>query len=261
VCATDTDDLDAKRASLACLGSSYADQIQLTPAVPAKRYLDGFGNICHVIHVPAGDITLSTDFLVRDSGRPDEVAPNAEQHSLEGLPVETLVYLLGSRYCETDLFMPLAWAQFGNVAKGWPLVQTICDYVYDHIEFGYAYAKPTRTAWQAHTEKRGVCRDFAHLAITLCRCMNIPARYCAGYLGDIGVPPAPESMDFSAWFEVFLGDRWYTFDARHSTPRIGRILMARGRDATDVAISTSFGPYVLMGFKVMTNEVRAQAAA
>src|ERR1700722_2038073 len=148
------------------------DQIQLTPAVPAKEYLDGFGNICHVLHVPTGDITLSADFLVRDSGRPDEVAPDAEQHSLERLPVETLVYLLGSRYCETDLFMPLAWAQFGNVAKGWPLVQTICDYVYDHIEFGYAHANPTRTAWQAHTEERGVCRDFAHLAIALCRCMN-----------------------------------------------------------------------------------------
>jgi transglutaminase-like putative cysteine protease len=157
--------------------------------------------------------------------------------------------------------MPLAWAQFGNVAKGWPLVQTICDYVYDHIEFGYAHANPTRTAWQAHTEERGVCRDFAHLAITLCRCMNIPARYCTGYLGDIGVPPAPEPMDFSAWFEVYLGDRWYTFDARHNAPRIGRILMARGRDATDVAISTSFGPCGLTGFKVVTDEVSAQAAA
>lgn len=127
------------------------DQIQLTPAVPSKKYLDGFGNFCHVIHVPAGNITLSADFLVRDSGRPDEVTPDAQQHSLERLPVETLVYLLGSRYCETDLFMPLAWAQFGNVAKGWPLVQAICDYVYHHIEFGYAHANPTRTAWQAHT--------------------------------------------------------------------------------------------------------------
>ena len=237
------------------------DQIQLTPAIPAKEYRDGFGNICHVIHVPGGNITLSADFLVRDSGRPDEVAPDAEQHSLERLPVETLVYLLGSRYCETDLFMPLAWAQFGNVAKGWPLVQAISDYVYDRIEFGYAHANPTRTAWQAHSEKRGVCRDFAHLAITLCRCMNIPARYCTGYLGDIGVPPAPEPMDFSAWFEVYLGDRWYTFDARHNAPRIGRILMARGRDATDVAISTSFGPCVLTGFKVVTDEVPARAAA
>ena len=185
----------------------------------------------------------------------------AAQHALEMLPVETLVYLLGSRYCETDRFTQLAWSKFGNIAKGWPLVQAICDYVHDRIEFGYAHASPTKTAWHAHEERRGVCRDFAHLAITLCRCMNIPARYCTGYLGDIGVPPDPEPMDFSAWFEVYLGDRWYTFDARHNTPRIGRILMARGRDATDVAISTSFGLCTLAGFKVTTDEVRAEMAA
>ena len=238
-----------------------SDRMQLSPAIPTNAYRDGFGNVCHVVHAPAGKITLSTEFLICDQGAPDEIAPAAAQHALEMLPVETLVYLLGSRYCETDRFTQLAWSRFGNIAKGWPLVQAICDYVHDRIEFGYAHASPTKTAWHAHEERRGVCRDFAHLAITLCRCMNIPARYCTGYLGDIGVPPDPEPMDFSAWFEVYLGNRWYTFDARHNTPRIGRILMARGRDATDVAISTSFGLCTLAGFKVTTDEVRAEMAA
>jgi transglutaminase-like putative cysteine protease len=237
------------------------DRLQLSPAIPANAYRDSFGNICHVIHAPAGLLMLSADFLIKDSGVPDEVAPDAEQHSLEQLPVETLVYLLGSRYCETDRFIQTAWAQFGNVPKGWPLVQAICDYVHDRITFGYEHASPTKTAFDAHSQQRGVCRDFAHLAITLCRCMNVPARYCTGYLGDIGVPPDPTPMDFSAWFEVYLGGRWYTFDARHNLPRIGRILMARGRDATDVAISTSFGPCVLAGFKVVTDEVPADTVA
>ena len=237
------------------------DQMRLDPFISAKWYRDGFGNTCHVIHAPSGRLTLSADFLIQDDGAPDDVAPGAEQHSLEKLPVETLVYLLGSRYCETDRFIQIAWSEFGKVAKGWPLVQAICDYVHKHITFGYAHASPTKTAWDAHSERRGVCRDFAHLAITLCRCMNVPARYCTGYLGDIGVPPDPEPMDFSAWFEAYLGGRWYTFDARHNTPRIGRILMARGRDATDVAIVTSFGPCTLAGFKVVTDEVSAEATA
>jgi transglutaminase-like putative cysteine protease len=237
------------------------ERLQLDPAVPANPYRDGFGNICHVIQAPAGRITLSADFLIGDSGVPDDVAPGAKQLPLEKLPVDTLVYLLGSRYCETDRFTKLAWSMFGHLAKGWPLVQAICDYVHDQIEFGYQHANPTKTAWHTYAERRGVCRDFAHLAITLCRCMNIPARYCTGYLGDIGVPPEPTPMDFSAWFEAYLGDRWYTFDARHNTPRIGRILMARGRDATDVAISTSFGPCTLADFKVMTDEAPAAAVS
>jgi transglutaminase-like putative cysteine protease len=237
-----------------------ADGPNLHPAIAANVYRDAFGNVCHVVHAPAGRLTLSADFLIADSGRPDEVAPHAIQHPLEQLPVETLVYLLGSRYCETDRFIQLAWAKFGSVPKGWPLVQAICDYVHAHIEFGYPHASPTKTAWQTHEEGRGVCRDFAHLAITLCRCMNIPARYCTGYLGDIGVPADATPMDFSAWFEVYLGVRWYTFDARHNTPRIGRILMARGRDATDVAIVTSFGPCKLSGFKVTTDEVTSDAS-
>ena len=183
------------------------------------------------------------------------MAPDAEQHAIERLPPEVLVYLLGSRYCETDRLSDMAWSLFGSGPKGWPLVQTIVDYAHERITFGYQYARSTKTAFEAHQERQGVCRDFAHLAVTLCRCMNVPARYATGYLGDIGVPPVDDPMDFSAWFEVFLGGRWYTFDARHNKPRIGRIVMARGRDATDVAIVTSFGNCVLSGFKVITDEV------
>jgi transglutaminase-like putative cysteine protease len=237
------------------------DRMRLDPAVPVTEYRDGFGNICHVIRAPTGRMTIAADLVVKDSGRPDVVAPDAEQHALETLPVDTLVYLLGSRYCETDRLTEFAWSRFGKVAKGWPLVQAICDYVHDRIRFGYEHASPTKTAWDAHAEGRGVCRDFAHLAIALCRCMNVPARYCTGYLGDIGVPPDPAPMDFSAWFEAYLGGSWHTFDARHNMPRIGRILMARGRDATDVAIVTSFGPCTLTGFKVVTQEMRAFAPA
>ena len=231
------------------------DRMRLDPPVDATEYRDGLGNICHVIRAPAGRLTISSDMLIRDSGKPDETAPQAPQRSLETLPADTLVYLLASRYCETDRLMNIAWDLFGNVPKGWPLVQAICDYVHDRISFSYQHASPAKTAWDAHAEGRGVCRDFAHLAVTLCRCMNVPARYCTGYLGDIGVPPVDMPMDFSAWFEAYLGDNWYTFDARHNVPRIGRILMARGRDATDVAIMTSFGPCTLAGFKVVTEEV------
>jgi transglutaminase-like putative cysteine protease len=231
------------------------DRMLLHPLVRTKEYCDGFSNICQVIRAPAGQLTISADFLVEDSGEADEIAPDAPQHSLETLPVETLVYLLGSRYCETDRLSDFAWSNFGTVPTGWPLVQAICDFVHGHVTFGYPHANQARTAFDAFTEGRGVCRDFAHLAVTLCRCMNIPARYCTGYLGDIGVPPDPAPMDFSAWFEVYLGDRWYTFDARHNEPRIGRILIARGRDATDVAITTSYGPHQLVGFKVVTDEV------
>jgi transglutaminase-like putative cysteine protease len=233
------------------------DRLRLDPAIPANSYRDGFGNTCHVIHAPTGRLTVSTNFVIRDSGQPDEVAPDAGQHSLQQLPVETLVYLLGSRYCETDRFTQIAWSTFGTTPKGRPLVQAICDYVHNCIKFGYEHASPTKTAWDAHSERGGVCRDFAHLAITLCRCMNVPARYCTGYLGDIGVPADDSPMDFSAWFEAYLGGRWYTFDARYNMPRIGRILMARGRDATDVAIVTSFGPCTLASFKVKTEEVES----
>jgi len=239
----------------ACSVAETPDRTRIDPAISANEYRDGFSNRCHVVHAPAGRRKLSTDFLIQDSGATDDVAPDAEMLPLEKLPVETLVYLLGSRYCETDRFITIAWSTFDKIPRGWKVVQAICDYVHDRIEFGYEHASPTRTAWDAHAERRGVCRDFAHLAITLCRCMNVPARYCTGYLGDIGVPIDPTPMDFSAWFEVYLGGRWYTFDARHNKPRIGRILMARGRDATDVAIVTSFGACTLAGFKVITDEV------
>ena len=192
---------------------------------------------------------------MRDSGLPDVVAPSAPQHAVEDLPSDTIGYLLGSRYCETDRLSDQAWQIFGGTQPGWPRVQAICDYVHHHIAFGYQHARATKTAWEAFNEGNGVCRDYAHLAISFCRCMNIPARYCTGYLGDIGVPPLPDPMDFSAWFEAYLGGRWYAFDARHNTPRIGRIVMAYGRDATDCALTTSFGRAPLAQFEVHTDEV------
>ena len=183
------------------------------------------------------------------------MAPWAQQHAVEHLPAETLSFLLGSRYCETDRLSDIAWSLFGGYAPGWERAQAIVDYVHYHIKFGYKNARNTRTAWEAFNEQVGVCRDYAHLAVAFCRCMNIPARYCTGYLGDIGVPPSPDPMDFSAWFEVYLDGHWYTMDARNRIPRIGRVLIARGRDATDVAISNVFGPNALIGFRVWTDPV------
>jgi transglutaminase-like putative cysteine protease len=232
-------------------------RIVVTPDVPMYDYVDDFGNVCTRATIPEGGLSLSCDFVVEDSGLPDPVAPEAEQAPIELLPDDVLVYLLASRYCETDRLLDTAWSLFGGIAPGWRRVQAIVDFTHDHVEFGYHHARPSKTAWDAHQERTGVCRDFAHLAITLCRCMNIPARYCTGYLGDIGIPPIDAPMDFSAWFEVYLGGRWYTFDARHNRPRIGRILMARGRDATDTALTTSFGPVRLVRFDVHTDEVAA----
>jgi transglutaminase-like putative cysteine protease len=225
------------------------------PPTPLHDYLDGFGNVCTRVLAPAGRTTFSADFIVQDSGEPDRVTPGAVQHAVEDLPDECLVFLLGSRYCETDLMSDLAWSLFGGVEPGWARVQAIVDYAHRRVTFGYPHSRPTRTANEAHQEQVGVCRDFAHLAVTLCRCMNIPARYCTGYLGDIGVPPSASAMDFSAWFDVYLGGAWHTFDARHNKPRIGRLLMARGRDATDVAIATTFGAATLVEFTVITEEL------
>ena len=233
------------------------DHIITSPKVPISGYRDSFGNWCSRIVAPAGRITVSSSTVVRDSGLPDAVLPQARQTPVEQLPDEALLFLLGSRYCETDRLMDTAWALFGATPAGWPRVQAILDYVHQRITFGYAYANPGKTAFDAHEEQRGVCRDFAHLALTLCRCMNIPARYCTGYLGDIGVPLADAPMDFSGWCEVFLDGQWHTIDARHNTPRIGRVLIARGRDAADVAISTTFGPNRLAGFTVFTDEIAA----
>ncbi|HKG85346.1 MAG TPA: transglutaminase family protein [Beijerinckiaceae bacterium] len=231
------------------------ERIALDPPVRATEYRDGFGNLCTRITAPPGRITISNDFIVRDGGEPDLVVPEAEQHALEDLPDHVLVFLLGSRYCDTDRLSEEAWSLFGGTAPGWPRVQAICDYVHDRLEFGYEHASSFRTAWDGHNEGRGVCRDFAHLAIAFCRCMNIPARYCTGYLGEIGMPPPYGPMDFAAWFEVFLDGRWHTFDSRNNTPRIGRVLIARGRDASDVALSSTFGVNKLVEFKVWTDEV------
>ena len=232
------------------------DRMITDPEIPVTSYRDGFGNWCSRILAPAGRLRLSADALLYDSGEPDPIAMAQDQHAVEDLPEESLVFLLGSRYCETDRLTGIAWDLFGNAPTGARRVQAICDYVHNHITFNYQDARSTRTAMEAFEEGRGVCRDFAHLAITFCRCMNIPARYCTGYLSDIDVPPPYTPMDFAAWFEVYIGGRWHTFDPRNNVPRIGRVLMARGRDATDVAISNTFGPNTLAGFKVWTDEVR-----
>jgi transglutaminase-like putative cysteine protease len=231
------------------------DLLFTNPAVPVTAYRDLFGNWCSRIVAPQGRFVLSTDALINDSGLPDAVAPWAMQIPVEQLPESTLAFLLGSRYCETDQLSDIAWQLFGHGPTGWARVQAICDFVHQRIEFGYQHARRTRTAVEAYNEGQGVCRDYAHLAITFCRCMNIPARYCTGYLGDIRIPPIPGPMDFAGWFEAYLGDRWYTFDARNNTPRIGRVLMARGRDACDVALANTFGPNTLTRFSVWADEV------
>ena len=234
-----------------------AEAFQLNPAVPFRTYLDSFGNICTRLVAPPGRLELSNRFVIGDNGKADVMPVNAPQAKVEDLPDDVLVYLLGSRYCDTEKLTTLAWQQFGQIEPGWPLLKAIQDYAHERITFGYQHARPDRTAFEGHEERQGVCRDYAHLAITLCRCMNIPARYCTGYLGDIGVPPDPAPMDFSAWFEAYLGGVWHTMDARHNRPRIGRLLMARGRDAIDAAISTAFGHAELTRFDIITQEIPA----
>jgi len=231
------------------------DHVTTDPSIPITIYRDSFGNWCSRIVAPQGQIRITSSAVVKDSGEPDVVARGAQQQAIQDLPEEALVFLLASRYCDTEKFLSIAWHLFGHTPPGWDRVQAICDFVHDHVSFGYEHASSTRTAWETFNERRGVCRDFAHLAISLCRCMNIPARYCTGYLSDIAIPPPYAPMDFSAWFEAYLGGCWYTFDPRNHIPRIGRILMARGRDAIDVAISTTFGANALVGFKVWTDEV------
>ena len=231
------------------------DYVTTDPAVPIGGYRDGFGNWCTRLVAPAGRIRIKTDALVRDSGQQDPVVPDAYQYFVQNLPEETLVFLLGSRYCDTDLLSNAAWEMFGSAPQqGWARVQAICDFVHNRIKFDYTQARATRTAWEAFNERVGVCRDYAHLAISLCRCLNIPARYCTGYLGDMGTLPPYGVGDFAAWFEVYLSGGWHIFDARNNVPRIGRVLLARGRDASDVAIATTFGPNTLESFKVWTDE-------
>jgi transglutaminase-like putative cysteine protease len=233
------------------------DDMVTNPFVPLTLYRDSFGNWVTRLVAPAGQIRITTDAVIWDSGARDPVALSAEQHPVESLPEETLIYLLGSRYCDTDNLSAFAWKTFSSTPAGWARVQAVCDFAHRHIRFGYEFARPSKTASEAFKERTGVCRDFAHLGVTLCRCLNIPARYCTGYLGDIGVPPVDAPMDFAGWFEAYLGGHWYTFDPRNNTPRIGRILIARGRDAADVAISTTFGPNTLESFRVWTDEVPA----
>jgi transglutaminase-like putative cysteine protease len=231
------------------------DCLRIEPNLRHQQYIDNFGNLCTRFNAPAGRIRLWNSTIIQDSGDADAHDFSAREIPVVDLPPETLPFLLSSRYCEVDLLSNTAAQLFGSIAPGWQRVQAICDWVHENVTFGYPFASPTKTAVDVYRERKGVCRDFQHLAITFCRCLNIPARYATGYLGDIGVPLMDAPMDFSAWFEVYLEDRWWTFDARHNMPRIGRVLMATGRDATDVAITTSFGAACLVHFEVTTDEV------
>ena len=237
------------------------DELRVEPAVPLDNFIDSFGNRCTRFVAQQGPLRLTNTTLIYDSGLPDAVNLNARELPVQELPHEVLRYLYSSRYCEVDRFATIAVELFGAWPRGWSRVQAVCDWVHSRVTFGYQYARPTKTASEVFAECTGVCRDFQHLAVTLCRALHIPARYAAGYLGDIGVPPAPSPMDFSAWFEVYLEDRWWTFDARHNHPRIGRVLMATGRDASDVAITTSFGMANLTQFTVITEELPQQEAS
>jgi transglutaminase-like putative cysteine protease len=232
-----------------------ADRVQVEPYAPVEEFTDAFGNRCGRLVVSPGKLRLWNTTLIEDSGAPDAVRRNAWQQPIEALPTEVLPFLLGSRYCEVDQLTTVAWSLFGQTPLGWPRVQAVCDWVHQNVQFGYQFASPFKSAADVYQQRTGVCRDFNHLALTFCRCLGIPARYATGYLGDIGVPASPCPMDFSGWFEAYLDGRWFTFDARHNTPRIGRVLMARGRDAVDVAITTSFGPTHLERFTVYTDQV------
>jgi transglutaminase-like putative cysteine protease len=225
------------------------------PDVPIRFYHDSFGNICGRLVAPAGGVTLKGRALVRDTGLPDEVMPAAQQLPIEQLPNELMLYLMPSRYCETDKLTDIAWSLFAKTEPGWKRVAAITEFVHEHVTFGYEHAHYMKSAHDVYEQKTGVCRDFAHLALAFCRCMGIPARYCTGYMGDIGIPPDPAPMDFSGWFQVWLSGKWFTFDARHNVPRRGRILMGTGRDAADVALSTSFGRMELKKFLVVSDEV------
>jgi len=231
------------------------DYLVTRPSVAVASYRDSFGNWCNRLVAPAGRFSLSTDTILHDRGLPDQATPDALQHQVQDLPADSLLFLLPSRYCETDCLADEAWRLFGHTPLGWPRVQAICDFVHDHITFGYEHSRATRTAAEAFAEARGVCRDYAHLAAAFCRCLNIPTRYCTGYVSDIGLPPPYEPMDFAAWIEVYLGGRWHAFDPRNNAPRIGRVLIAQGRDAADVPLTHIFGPGELSDFRVWTEEV------
>ncbi|QIE55413.1 transglutaminase family protein [Pikeienuella piscinae] len=237
------------------------DTVVTDPIVPVEEYADGFGNRCCRLLAPAGAFTLRTDGVLRDNGALDPLEPESSQRDVAELPPDSLVYLLGGRYCETDQLSDDAWRLFGGAPEGWARVQAICDFVHEHIEFGYEHSRPTRTAAEACQEARGVCRDFAHLAIAFCRCMNIPARYCTGYISDIGLGETDESVDFAAWMEVYLGGRWHVFDPRNNSRRVGRVLIAQGRDAADAPLTHTFGPNELTAFLVWIDEIAIRSAA
>ena len=238
------------------LGDQLRRQSGVTsePVVPTSVYRDLFGNSCRRLLAPAGLFTLRSDSVIELSPLADPVEPWLGQTAIADLPDEVLIYLLGSRYCETDRLSQFAWDRFGGIAPGHAQVQAVCDYVHNHIRFDYMNARATRTAFDAWQEQTGVCRDFAHLAIALCRCLNIPTRYVNGYIPDIGVP-VTGPMDFAAWMEVYLDGAWRTFDPRNNIPRIGRIVVAYGRDAADVPLIHSFGPHVLQKFQIWADEV------
>jgi len=233
------------------------DLLRVNPRVPFSQYHDSFGNLCSRLVAPKGWLTLSSQGLVEVPAYPEVPEPNSYQHAVEELPDECMQFLLGSRYCETDLLSEAAWQMFGSTPLGRPRVQAICDFVHRHLRFDYNSARPTKTAFAAYREGVGVCRDFAHLAVALCRAMNIPARYCTGYISDVGLPPPYAPMDFCAWIEVYLGNTWQTFDPRNNAPRIGRILIAHGRDAADVPLTHIFGPGTLSGFRVVAEKALA----
>jgi transglutaminase-like putative cysteine protease len=242
------------------------DIIGTAPQVAMSPYMDTFGNRCCRLVAPAGEMKIWTDTVASDDGLPDRVAADASQVPVESLPDDALLYLLASRYCDSDLLSKVAWTLFAHIEPGWARVQAICDFVHEHITFDYRAARPSRTALGAYEDQRGVCRDYAHLAIALCRALNVPARYCTGYLSDVGTPKPYPAGDFAAWFEAYLGGQWHTFDPRNNVPRIGRFLIARGRDAADVAMTTTFGANTLSGFRVWTDEIacletRSPAAA
>jgi len=236
------------------------DELRVEPAAQTDTYIDSFGNRCVRFLAQQGPLRLSNSTLVYDTGEPDRQNFDAREIPVQKLPHEVLRYLYSSRYCEVDRFSTIALELFGAVPPGFSRVQAVCDWIHTRVVFGYQHARPTKTALDVYTERFGVCRDFQHLAVTMCRALNIPARYATGYLGDIGVPVSPTPMDFSAWFEAYLEDRWWTFDARHNHPRIGRVLMATGRDASDVAITTSFGMANLTQFTVVTDELPPEQA-
>jgi transglutaminase-like putative cysteine protease len=235
------------------------EKIVVEPDIAVTDFTDLYGNRCARVLAPAGDIRFSLETFIEDSGQPDAKYPDAIQHPVEDLPNDTLPFLLTSRYCEVDKLSDIAWKLFGNTTPGWPRAQAICTWVHNHITFGYHFADSTKSAFDVYNDPRGVCRDYSHLAVAFCRCMNIPARYATGYMGDIGVPVVLP-MDFSGWYEVYLGGRWHTFDARHDIPRIGRIVMARGRDAADVALTTNFGRAILKKFFIISDEMSERQA-